>query len=198
MPQQRRIKVQRGAQKMKARFVTLLILAVGGLELAHAADSTPSLTDLTTAGFLTGAADGCNVAPKESNALVSSMALAISQGKYGEQGAAHTRFNTGRQSGISDAAARKFDCRKIQEYLLAYVRRLQERADSAEAERIASQRAADAQLAADAQYQAAAKAAKLRAAQQSAKADALRNLMERGFTKEQAEGILAAQGRSAQ
>ena len=187
---------------MKARFVALLILVVGGPELAHAADSIGSLTDLTSAGFLTGAADGCNVAPKESNALASRMALAIRQGKYGEQGAAQNLFTAGHQSGVSDAAARKFDCRNIEGYLLAYVRALQERADSAEAERIASQKAADAQRAADAQHQAAAEAAdkgaERRAAQQFAKAEALHTLMERGFTKEQAEGILARQERPAQ
>lgn len=94
---------------------------------AHAADSTDALIVLTTVGYLTGAADGCSVAPTESNQLASGMALAISRGGYGNQAHAQTLFNNARQKGVAEATARKVDCAKVSDSIRQYVRSLKGR-----------------------------------------------------------------------
>lgn len=75
--------------------------------------STDALIVLTQVGYLTGAADGCGVAPEQSNALSGGIALAISRRKYGDPAQAHVLLNNARQKGIAAAATRKVDCGKI-------------------------------------------------------------------------------------
>jgi hypothetical protein len=91
---------------------------------AYGADSTNALIVLTTVGYLTGAADGCKVAPKQSNQLSSGIAIAIGHGSYGEPAEAHVLFNNARQRGIADAEAGKVDCAKVGDAVQKYVRSL--------------------------------------------------------------------------
>src|SRR5258705_9482817 len=93
----------------------LLVVVLAGLPAPGlAADmSTEALMVLTEVGYMTGAADGCKVAAKESNALSSGMAIAISGGKYGDPAEAHVLLNNARQRGVANAAAGKVDCAKV-------------------------------------------------------------------------------------
>lgn len=86
--------------------------------------SADALTVLTAVGYLTGAADYCQVVPEQSNQLSSGIALAISRGNYGDTAEAHTLLNNARQKGVSDAAAGKVDCAKTGDAVRKYVRSL--------------------------------------------------------------------------
>jgi len=77
---------------------------------------------LSVVGYLTGAADACNVVPEESNALSAGVALAISHGQYGDQAKAHSQFNSARQSGVSQAESGSVNCAKIADSVRQYVR----------------------------------------------------------------------------
>lgn len=110
-------------------MTTRLYVLFGFLSLllsvqVQAAESADALIVLTTVGYLTGAADGCKVVPRESNALSSGMAVAISKGRYGDQAQAHTLLNNARQKGVAAAAAGKVDCRKIADSVRQTVREL--------------------------------------------------------------------------
>jgi hypothetical protein len=100
--------------------------AVIGLVLLSAmaarSGSADALIVLTTIGYLTGAADGCKVAAPESNALSGGIAIAISQGQYGDRAEAHTLLNNAKQKGISDAVAKKVSCDKVGEAVREQVR----------------------------------------------------------------------------
>lgn len=77
--------------------------------------SADALIVLTTIGYLTGAADACKVAPAESNALSSGIALAIGGGKYGDQAQAHVLLKNASQEGVSAATSGKVNCAKVGE-----------------------------------------------------------------------------------
>lgn len=108
------------------RLGPVLILSAGVILAATASpaccESTDAFIVLTTVGYLTGAADACRVAPVDSNALASGLAIAIERGKYGNAAEAHTTFNTARQRGIADATAGSVDCHKVGDRVRAYVR----------------------------------------------------------------------------
>jgi hypothetical protein len=108
---------------MICRLPVLALAALLSVQ-THAEDSADALIVLTTVGFLTGAADGCRVVPKEASALSSGMALAIGKGQYGEQSEAHILLNNARQRGVAQAAAGKVDCKKIADSVRKYVREL--------------------------------------------------------------------------
>lgn len=105
---------------MPARFSILLLGLLFSVQAQ--ADSTDALIVLTTVGYLTGAADGCKVTPRESNTLSGGMAVAIGKGRYGDQAQAHVLLNNARQKGIAAATAGKVDCRKIADSVRQTVR----------------------------------------------------------------------------
>jgi hypothetical protein len=105
-------------------LIFLVITTLLALAEHNAVKSDDAVIVLTSAGYLTGAADVCKVAPSESNQLSSGMALAISNGGYGDPAAAHVLFNTARQKGIEAAIAKTVDCDKVRDSLVRYVRAL--------------------------------------------------------------------------
>ena len=105
---------------MTKTHVAVFVILAGTCTVKVIADSTDQLTVLTTVGFLTGAADGCKVAARESIALSSGMASAIDAGDYGTPSQAHVLFNNARQRGISDAMSKSVDCAKIEDSVKRY------------------------------------------------------------------------------
>jgi hypothetical protein len=88
---------------------------------AEDVDSTDALITLTTVGYLTGAADGCKIVSKQSNALSSGIAIAIGRGNYGDPAQAHVLFNNARQKGIEATVAGKVNCVKVGDSVQEYV-----------------------------------------------------------------------------
>ena len=112
---------------MRFEIAKLIAVALGVAipSYANGATSSDALIVLTTVGYLTGAADGCKVVPKESNQLSSGMALAIGRRNYGDPAQAHVLFNNARQKGIEEAASGKVNCEKVGVSVQQYVRSLQ-------------------------------------------------------------------------
>lgn len=90
----------------------------------QASPSSDALLVLTQIGYLSGAADGCRVAAKESNILAGGMAVAITKGNYGSVGEAHALFNNARQRGTAAAASGRLNCPKIASDVKATVQAL--------------------------------------------------------------------------
>ncbi len=111
---------------MRLLFIKLVVLAMAAIVAidAGSADSTDALIVLTTVGYLTGAADACRVARKESNQLRSGLAIAIGHGNYGTSAHAHALFNNARQEGVEAANAGKVNCEKVADAVHQYVRSL--------------------------------------------------------------------------
>lgn len=112
------------AKRIVLQMVAVFIAGTNLHVFAASSVSSDALIVLTAVGYLTGAADGCKVVPRESNALSSGMAIAIGKGNYGSPAEAHTLLNSAKQRGIADAAAKKVDCVKIAESVRRYVRSL--------------------------------------------------------------------------
>jgi hypothetical protein len=102
---------------MSSMRSSLYVIAVIAFFPVQASTTDPINSDalivLTTAGYLSGAADACKVDSIQSNELNNSISIAISHGQYGDATQANILLNNARQRGIADTEAKKIDCTKI-------------------------------------------------------------------------------------